>query len=200
MRVRLSKIYRWLDSHTRWHQLRAIGASRMSYITILAPVVGYLLTIDKDLEFLENSWKFTSSYIGSVLFSAGTIIFSFRCPGACKKYDTAIEYTNAEIGFSQRTHIFLKKMIDKSLKRRCWPTYVSFEQSRSRNLYNTLRKNRLNRDRRRDTVTTLLDEYWHMLSPSYPVSRYVCATCFSVGSLLIGVPSITTAVQTVLRI
>ena len=189
-------LYRRIDLLSRWHSLRAIGSSKVSVLSILTPVAGYLIIFNTKFEIFESGWKVSSFYLGTVLFSLGTLIYAYSCPGECKKYDTAIEYTGAEAEFFSANHAIMIKMINRALVKRRWPTYFSPSEDHIRSVISEIERAK-GPVQRKPFMMTLMDEYWHMLNPSNPWCRYTCLSLYAAGTLLISLPGLVTTLEIV---
>jgi hypothetical protein len=101
----------WFDP--RWRQLRSIGNSTAAKLTILIPLVGYLVLLnDKMISYLELSErifgqaaavgtlnKLLAVYIGLVCVAIASATFALCCPLEIKKYASSEEYIAAEEAF-----------------------------------------------------------------------------------------------------
>ena len=77
----------WLESHSRWNQLKALGSSNLVRASVLMPAFGYMLllndqvhqylTIKYDgwlLKYLPNVWRIWLLFYGSFFLATATIL------------------------------------------------------------------------------------------------------------------------------
>jgi hypothetical protein len=97
-----------------WSTLRSIGNSPIVKLTIVIPVIGYLIlfnqTLSQHLTLVHEifgkhespssgtvSWRLIFLYLGLCAFAAGSGLFAIFCPRELKKYGSATEYIGGEI-------------------------------------------------------------------------------------------------------
>ena len=95
-----------LDKFPLWRHLRATGNSASVNMTILIPLIGYLIVFNSHvvdvislsrhlLGFEQQqgpSTRLLSLYFGLCLVAAASIIYNWMCPRVIKKYESAPEY------------------------------------------------------------------------------------------------------------
>jgi hypothetical protein len=95
-----------LDKFPLWRHLRATGNSASVKMTILIPLIGYLIVFNSHvvdvislsrhlLGFEQQqgpSTRLLSLYFGLCLVAAASIIYNWMCPRVIKKYESAPEY------------------------------------------------------------------------------------------------------------
>lgn len=99
----------WLESHSRWSQLKALGNSNLVRASVLMPAFGYMLllndqvhqylTIKYDgwlLKYLPNVWRIWLLFYGSFFLAAATVLYSAFCPQEVKRHSSAFEMADAE--------------------------------------------------------------------------------------------------------
>jgi hypothetical protein len=97
-----------------WSTLRSIGNSSIVKLTIVIPVLGYLIIFNQSLskylalihEVFHDpdplvaghvSWRLTYLYLGLCWFGIGSALFAIFCPPELKKYGSPSEYIGGEI-------------------------------------------------------------------------------------------------------
>lgn len=99
----------WLESHSRWSQLKALGSSNLVRASVLMPAFGYMLllndqvhqylTIKYDgwiLKYLPDVWRIWLLFYGSFFLAAATILYSVFCPREIKDYSSQFEMADTE--------------------------------------------------------------------------------------------------------
>ena len=99
----------WLERHSRWNQLRALGSSNLVRASVLMPAFGYMLLLNEQvhqyltikydgwlLNYLPNVWRIWLLFYGSFFLAAATILYSAFCPQEVKRYMSAFEMADAE--------------------------------------------------------------------------------------------------------
>lgn len=99
----------WLESHSRWSQLKALGNSNLVRASVLMPAFGYMLLLNDEvhqyltikydgwlLKYLPNVWRIWLLFYGSFFLAAATILYSVFCPPEVKRYSSAFEMADAE--------------------------------------------------------------------------------------------------------
>lgn len=190
-------IYSWYEHRSRWHKLRSLGTSSVVRLAILMPVVGYLLLLnDKIIAFADidprfkiyghdDPWRLMLFFYGTVFLSAASLLFSTFCPGASKKYDTAVEYTLSEQHF-WRVHLSeLRLTLSRDMKQlnSAHRSYLN-EKKIAENLF--LDEATLGLD----AITVLLMTYkWNYLDGRSTWSRISARICYDLGFALLSIPT-----------
>jgi hypothetical protein len=121
MREQVRRLTKVIDHLSHWDQLRSIGNSRLVKLTILVPLLGYMILFNEQLvRFLElaspyfrdflfrsgdqpadtSTWSLAYRlycfYFGFTALAVGALIYEFRCPRLVKLYGSAAEYFSVE--------------------------------------------------------------------------------------------------------
>jgi len=106
-----SKIIDWLECHSRWHQLRALGSSNLVRASVLMPAFGYILLLNDNVHqyltvkydgwlldrlHLPGVWRIWLLFYGSFFLAAATILYSLMCPDEIKRYASAFAMADGE--------------------------------------------------------------------------------------------------------
>lgn len=185
----------WYRSRSQWHEIRALGFSSIVKVSILAPVVGYLILSNPVSFAFFESWKFYCFYAGVTSISIGAILYSWFCPGEAKKYGTGVEYALAEVDF----FVAKPKIIEHSLRY----NIARLQLSRPDIYFDLLAIGACfsiaafdeERSRRRDATLFLLDELWHAKNFRQRNVRVLCRILYDVGLVLLFTPSAYTTLQ-----
>jgi hypothetical protein len=108
-----------LDWIPTWEALRPIGRSRAARMTMVMPIIGFLIIFNKELEkafYLsekligipqEQSMSLTAYnlyflYFGLLLFSLSNVAFATKCPRLIKQFEGEHNYCNRELEIISR--------------------------------------------------------------------------------------------------
>lgn len=99
----------WLESHSRWNQLKALGSSNLVRASVLMPAFGYMLLLNDQvhqyltikyggwlLKYLPDVWRIWLLFYGSLFLATATILYSAFCPQEIKRYSSAFEMADTE--------------------------------------------------------------------------------------------------------
>lgn len=189
------KFASWYLARCQWHGIRALGSTSIVRLSAIAPIVGYLILANEFTFRMFEGWKLYCFYFGTLSIAMGAFVYSLRCPGEAKKYDTAIEYTSAEAEFFTANPKIIEKEIAKSL--------VEVHHQRPEVFRDLLtivsgiiRSQRdAERDTRKDAIISLMDELWHLRNFIRRRSRITCRILYDLGIVLVFSPSIVTSFQ-----
>lgn len=189
--------WRWL----RWHRLRALGNSTAARLTILIPLIGYLVVFnDKVVAYLELSArifgqaaaagsldKLLTIYIGLVCVALASAIFALCCPLEVKKYASAEEYIAGEEPFmSERGEGMLEARLKRGdeLARALLRGYQDWNNSRpTTNSLEELRR------RGQRLFRIEMNLYYEMQDRSRPIAQCLAALFYAVGFVALLFPS-----------
>lgn len=109
MRILRGKVINWLEEHSRWNLLKALGNSNLVRASVLMPAFGYMLLLNDNvhqyltikfdgrlLEYLPNVWRIWLLFYGSFFLAAATILYSIFWPPEVKRYSSAFEMADGE--------------------------------------------------------------------------------------------------------
>jgi hypothetical protein len=119
MREWLRRIGAVLDHQSRWDELRTIGNSRLVKLTIIVPLIGYMILFNDQLvKYLELSspyfrdvflsgetgsgttwslaYRLYCFYFGFTALAIGALVYEFRCPKLVQTYGSAAEFYRVE--------------------------------------------------------------------------------------------------------
>ena len=112
-------IPKFIDDFARWTNLRSVGNSAPAKLTVIIPLVGYLIIFNEKLaSYLELSHELFGverlpqlpvrlllKYLGLCLIAGGSIIFSIYCLLEIKKYRSTTEYIGGELENEYRRNL-----------------------------------------------------------------------------------------------
>jgi hypothetical protein len=130
-----------------WDKLRIIGNSRLIKLTIIVPLIGYLILFNHHVvsalrlannylsEHIENSLlpsvtdDFLTSrlrllYFGLFLTGVGSSLFTLFCPAKIKQYPDAVAVAERELDFLPMPHFY---SLLKDLSHHRNPDYADFD-------------------------------------------------------------------------
>jgi len=118
----------WLEAHSRWNQLKALGSSNLVRASILMPAFGYMLLLNEQvhqyltikydgwlLNYLPNVWRIWLLFYGSFFLAVATILYSLFCPPEVKRYSSAFEMADGEA--QHQYNMGQSKMVQDYVKR-----------------------------------------------------------------------------------
>src|SRR5262245_24963766 len=89
-----------------WDELHALGSSRLVQLTVVLPVVGYLilfsatlrdhLTLYVDMGSEPVFWRLYLLYFGFCFLSIGALIFAWECPDEVKRHGAGFVFVERE--------------------------------------------------------------------------------------------------------
>jgi len=185
----------WYLGRSQWHEIRNLGSTSIVRLSVVAPVVGYLILANRQSFQLFEGWKLFCFYFGTGSIAVGAFIYSLRCPGEAKKYDTAVDYALAEAEFFTANPFIIEKAIKASL--------LELQLQRPdlyRDVLTIFAKIAISHDHperevRKDATMVLMDELWHIRIFGRRRSRVVCRIFYDIGTFLIFLPSVFTVLQ-----
>jgi hypothetical protein len=97
----------WLETRSRWSELRDLGQSNLVKASVLMPVFGYLLLLSEHVHYylydtnwpfghLPSMWRVWMLFYGSFLLAMGSILFAWCCPVEIKRYASAYSLADTE--------------------------------------------------------------------------------------------------------
>ncbi len=187
------------DKRLLWSTLRPIGNSTSARVAIAMPVAGYLILLNEEVLRLADvaprfrllvsasPWRLVCVYYGSFLVGVASLIYGLRCPTQIRKYDSAVEYRNAEVDFfTPRNHQhYLLSMISAVARG------LTARQREETGLAE-MPKWSPSQPLSVGDLTLVLTTHWHVLDFSRIVSRMCAAVLFVGGAVLLAVPALAT--------
>jgi hypothetical protein len=205
---------------TQWSTLRAFGNYPPTKMTVFIPVIGYLILFNENvLQYLGLSRRLFGYsperaaaagaapvsprllflYFGLCLISAGSIIFSVRCPPRMKAYGSPTELIEKE-------HENLSLIELRAIATRLDPTSTvgaQFTEYCSQ-LINHRYGNALVRpappQRDEELEADGILTYYNILNNGRPISRIATALLFLLGLVLVSVPTIEVFLRVVMSL
>jgi hypothetical protein len=181
-----------------WSLLRTIGNSGPARLTILIPLVGYLILLNTwvvDKLDLSERIVGTSSgsvnrlimiYLGLVAFAIGSTIFTWRCPLEVKKYASAEEYIAGEEALlSERAQGIIEDRL-KNGDSRAKETLGAYQEADQERPTPTLEEHR---HRAKQFFRIEMGLYYEMQNRSRSNSRWLASLFYLFGTVLLLYPS-----------
>ena len=177
-----------LAAYVPWTTLRSVGNSHAVRLTVLIPLVGYLLIFNTYIvEQLALGKTFVDpatasspirrlllTYFGLCSLAVGSVLYAWRCPQEIKHYPSTAAYTGGD--GPHLSHFYLEN-IDTVLKGHDDETYKRVRSQLSGQGAETIRNAKLHM-------------YFHWLDERHPQVRVVTAFFFGLGFLLLGLLSL----------
>jgi hypothetical protein len=185
-----------------WSALRGFGNSPPAKLTILIPLIGYLIIFnDKIVPFLELSQQITgassdygasisprllSIYFGLCLIAVGTAIYSMRCPTEVKYYGSSAAYVG---GDGPSLGDFAMEEIEKVLRESKYQ--AEYRKIRERYEPNDVPDLKLiTDDQKRQIDNGVLHLYFRCLNNSHRTMRWLTLLCYGFGTACLLIASI----------
>jgi hypothetical protein len=182
-----------------WSNLRSIGNSYSVRLTVLIPLVGYLIIFNADLvrylhlakDFvgLETQSETSVSprllliYFGLTLIALGSAIYSVACPWQVKNYGTSAAYVGGE-----RPNLgdFAMEVIENTLRNSQYQQRYRYIRDR----YEHVPGPPITPEEKTEIDKAVLHLYFEYLNLSYPPPRWLAFVAFVIGFICLLIPSI----------
>ncbi|WP_137930460.1 hypothetical protein [Mesorhizobium comanense] len=190
-----------LDHQSRWSVLRRLGNSPVAKATIAVPLVGYLLLFNAEIaKFLRLHSDFCQPaecvpslrlfllYLGSCSIAVGAALYSLRCPALIKKYDSAAAFFDAEKAYfcQPRNLEYLLRLIELGTEAEPLAhDAANFKYDEGRSKVDP------------GTLADPMGELYRLLNVSRLGSRTAALISYSLGILLLFVPTAMTFFQVI---
>ena len=183
-----------------WRLLRSIGNSRAAKLTVLIPLVGYLILLNDDivahLALSKNVFgdgadetltRLLAIYVGLVFIAVASVVFAIWCPREVKRYGSAEEYVAGDEPFMSDREIGMiqsRLKIGDAIAREDDANYNDYHDSRpSTDSLEELRH------RARQHQRIQLNLFYEMQDRSCRRGRWAAAIFYLLGSIFLSVPS-----------
>jgi hypothetical protein len=182
-----------------WRLLRSVGNSRAAKLTVLIPLVGYLILLNDDIVAHlalskavfgsapdQTLTRLLAVYVGLVFIAIASAVFVVRCPNEVKRYGSPEEYVAGdEPSMSDKQIAIIEKKLEigDDIARNDSAEYAEYYFSRPRPDLDELRRNGQQLQRIR------INLFYEMQDRSRPISRWAAAICFLTGFVCLSIPS-----------
>jgi hypothetical protein len=178
------------DALLPWSMLRPVGNSLVVKLTIIIPVIGYLIIFNDKLagyanlikEFggndrlgLSVSPRLFQIYFGLCFVAIASAVYSLACPSIIKRYPSAIDLGAATTGsVGDYAYEIVEKEISKSS--------FADEYKRLKKHYEDMVPEHLSNERAQFQVNNaLINMYFALKNSEKPICRWVCGMCYVIG-------------------
>jgi hypothetical protein len=183
-----------------WSSVRAIGNSVYVRLTVLIPLIGYLiifnanvvhyLQLAKEFVGLQNqpesavSTRLLLIYFGLTSLAGGSAIYSLFCPWQVRHYGTSAAYVGGE-----REHIgdFGMEEIEDLLRN----SKYQDRYKRIRDRYERIGGPPLGPEQKAEVDKGILHLHFKHLDSSFPTARWLAFVTFVIGLACLAIPSAT---------
>ncbi len=193
----------------KWSLLRTVGNLTAVRLTVLIPLVGYLIIFNENVvKYLDLAKEFAGIsnqhfasgispkllliYFGLCALAAGSAIFSIWCPAEVKHYGTSAAYVG---GDGHNIGDFAFEPIETRLRNSANYT-KEYQRIRDRYEPKLLSIDYTIEQKREDMVEAkvqinngILHLYFAYLDNSHPIPRLLTAIFFAIGFIALAVPS-----------
>lgn len=192
-----------IDEWTRWTNLREVGNLWAVKLTVLIPVIGYLVLFNSNIvEYLRLSSEVTSApfqldtneigfrllciYFGLCAIAAASILYTIFCPEEIKLHRNAPAYIDAE---KENTGSAMLSVMESVLRDNDPSSleWISMIDPLMRPMDSPLDRKI---DALRKNSTDLMDLYYDYMNESRPRIRITIASIFLLGFGLLAIPSV----------
>jgi hypothetical protein len=161
------------------------------------PVVGYLILLNQQvLDFGDIDgrfriftpdvpWRLLLVYYGTLCLGLGSMLYSWRCPGRIRRYETAVDYAKAESEFfSEREHA---DHLERDLIQQV--SQLTKEQQKYAYLEEV---GGIGSVVARPTIVIMLTHHWNAYDITRPRARLLVYFLFWLGFCFLAVPTAVT--------
>jgi hypothetical protein len=187
------------DSPLTWSRLRAIGKSSAARITVLLPLIGYLIIFNKSVadflhlvselsgssekQLMSVSPKLMLVYLGTCGIALGQVIYGIFCPPEVKGYGHETPYI---LDAYKVTKDFGYEKMEGVLRTSAY----NAEYLRMLNRYEHDLGPPITEEQKATINNGILHLYFQWLNNRWWVARWINAMCYLVGLICLAVPSL----------
>jgi hypothetical protein len=180
-----------------WRLLRSIGNSKAAKLTVLIPLIGYLILLNDNVVahlglFGEAAGatltRLLAVYCGLVFVAIASVIFAIYCPREVKRYASPEEYVAGDEPFLSQRQIGMMQdrlKIGDAIAREDNAGYIEHHESRRVSTDNI----ELFRRRAQQLFRIQMNLYYEMQDRSCAGGRWAAAICYLVGLAFLLFPS-----------
>lgn len=184
------------DSILTWSRLRGVGKSSAAKVTILLPLVGYLIIFNKNVaDFLHLASEFVGStdaqfgiapklmlvYIGTCAIALGQAIYAMCCPAEVKAYGHVTPYV---LDASRVTKDFEYEKLEDAIRDSGYrDEYVRMRDRYERGMQ------AITEEQKAHINNGVLHLHFKLLNNRWPGARWLTGCLYLLGFLLLAVPS-----------
>jgi hypothetical protein len=187
----------------RWNDLRRIGNSSIARASIAVPVLGYVILFHSDLiEYLRIhssfckdctvSWRMHFLYFACCCFASGSIIYTLRCPRVIKEYGVTRDFYQGERNYycNQENLRYFFGLFDREREAPDDPHHLRDKMGSGI----PLPADEL------PQLAGLMGQFFFIQNRKHPYSRAAVFVFYSMGFVLLAVPTVITFFQVLLRV
>jgi len=197
----------WLESHSRWNQLRTLGSSSLVRASVLMPAFGYILLLNDNVHqfltvkydgwlldhlHLPGVWRIWLLFYGSFFLAAATILYSSMCPDEIKRYASAFEMADGETEHQLNLGQF--KTVQDNLKK-LYDSLSNWESSVLISTKPALDTEQVAFGNPEAALSVFLIRQWTIGNLQHRATRICIYVLFAVGLSLLAIPAIFTFLQ-----
>jgi hypothetical protein len=182
-----------------WSLLRSVGNSRAAKLTVLIPLIGYLILLNDDIvshltlsrdvfgDAADHTLtRLLAVYVGLVLVAVGSVVFAIRCPGEVKRHGSPEEYiAGDEPSMSDKQIAIIERNLEvgDDIARNDSNEYGAYYFGRPNPDIEDFRRSG------RELARIRMNLFYEMLDRSRPISRWIAAIFFLAGFICLSIPS-----------
>lgn len=205
-----------IERAARWGNLRVLGNAPAVKASILMPLFGYLILMNAriwqwfDLHIpwlpkyyaaghLSVGWRIMALFYGTMLLAIGSALYSLFCPRLIKRYAAPVDYAASEQDFHWPQVHYKQLILDIEELGKTLPAWHKSLPG-LQHLQDVAASAGFKHDeaQAREDITVFLRLLWEVDNTRRYWFRVAVLVCFVIGSLLVVVPSIVTAIRAAL--
>jgi hypothetical protein len=179
-----------------WSRLRNVGKSTAARVTLLLPLVGYLIIFNKNVaDFLQLASQFAGAndthfgiapklmlvYVGACAIALGQVLYGVFCPGEVKAYGHETPYV---LDAMRVTKDFEYEKLEAALRK----SEYRNEYVRMRDRYER-EGTPITEDQKAHINNGVLHLYFRWLNNRWWAARWLTAACYLIGFVCLAIPS-----------
>jgi hypothetical protein len=189
----------------RWDALRKLGNQRLVQLTVLVPIVGYLILLNKkmagyyalyfDAEPAGISYRLYCLYFGFSVLGVASLVFSWFCPRLVKEYGSAAAFVAAEERITSPRR--LSEMLEALLaSRRSLPQVPMTDPKEAE--WKTHDYEEYLHELAEVNPQLLMTEFFVPLKDTMPRARFTVFALYGIGFAILAVPTVEVFVRVLL--
>lgn len=178
---------------SEWVPIRGLGNSAIVKATVFVPAIGYLIILNRELAewaILDPRfgvppeaypWRLALLYYGLATISAGSLMYTLRCPDLVKRFESASDYVRSEVDFL--------KAYDEAYQERIRLSETPLKSPDGPGEWRELFPPEPSPPMSQHSMNVMLRKDWNIANSSRPLSRILCFSLFAGGMATLAIPT-----------